>query len=275
MNKINRSDTIVKLALALAQVQGRIRPIAADSVVNTGKYQHKYAKMDAIAEDVRPLLTEAGVVLLQVPLSSQGRAEVETMLIHAESGEWLSFTSGFPMPDTAGPQAFGSAFSYLSRYSLRGALWLVFGDDDGEAAQSAFTARNNAGWAGREKMLAQSRAEIAACFDRVSLETWWNNNKDDVNNMDMNTASEIMALVTKRHKEVGEAVSAKPGPKRGDPEPEPAPAEKPSAPVAQAARPVSVPAPSKVQETKAPPPPPPPMEQDAWFADDFLNPGGK
>jgi hypothetical protein len=56
------------------------------------------------------------------------------MLIHAESGEFISATYTLQVVRQNDPQAQGSAISYARRYAITSVLNLAISDDDAEAA---------------------------------------------------------------------------------------------------------------------------------------------
>jgi hypothetical protein len=57
-----------------------------------------------------------------------------TILIHAESGEYLMDSFIMPVSKPNDPQAVGSAITYAKRYALAGILALNIDDDDGNKA---------------------------------------------------------------------------------------------------------------------------------------------
>lgn len=63
-----------------------------------------------------------------------GHIGLETRLIHAESGQWISSMAVIPLPKND-PQGMGSAITYARRYSLCAMLGIVTEDDDGEGAK--------------------------------------------------------------------------------------------------------------------------------------------
>jgi hypothetical protein len=75
-------------------------------------------------------MEKAGLVISQFP-DGDG---LTTMLIHADSGEYLSATYTLQVVRQNDPQAQGSALSYARRYGLTSVLNLAILDDDGEAA---------------------------------------------------------------------------------------------------------------------------------------------
>jgi hypothetical protein len=55
---------------------------------------------------------------------------LSTILVHAESGEYLMETFIMPVSKPNDPQAVGSAITYAKRYALAGVLGLNIDDDD-------------------------------------------------------------------------------------------------------------------------------------------------
>jgi hypothetical protein len=60
--------------------------------------------------------------------------ELETMLMHSSSGEWIRFNTIVPLTKTD-PQGVGSAITYACRYALMAMLGLPPLDDDAEATK--------------------------------------------------------------------------------------------------------------------------------------------
>jgi hypothetical protein len=75
-------------------------------------------------------MEKAGLVISQFP-DGDG---LTTMLIHAETGEYISATYTLQVVRQNDPQAQGSALSYARRYGLTSVLNLAISDDDAEAA---------------------------------------------------------------------------------------------------------------------------------------------
>lgn len=99
---------------------------------------HRYTSLGAVMAVVRPILSEHGIAIMQLPGQLQyndGRAEqpVTTRLMHASSGQSVEMTIFIPLkqPD---PQAVGGAITYACRYSLMAMLGVPPHDDDGESA---------------------------------------------------------------------------------------------------------------------------------------------
>jgi ERF superfamily len=127
---VRTSDTLAKLAEALAQAQGKMRPAPLNAI--NPHFKSRYADLSSVREAVIPALTEHGLSVVQVPsLDEAGNFVLITRLLHA-SGEWLQ--SSYPLPmDPAKPQALGSALTYARRYSLS-AITGIAADEDDDAA---------------------------------------------------------------------------------------------------------------------------------------------
>ncbi len=150
---------IGKLATALAQVQGALKPMkknaTADVVHAKGRYSYGYMTLGSTLEAVLPLLSDAGLALVQLPTMAGGDVLVTTLLLHAESGAYIRSTmSARPVmpypprdkPDakmSPTPQAIGSVITYLRRYSAWALIGIAPEDDDGKAASGG--GRNGGG----------------------------------------------------------------------------------------------------------------------------------
>jgi hypothetical protein len=93
-------------------------------------FKSNYASLPHIITEVAEPLEKAGLVITQFP-NGDG---LTTMLIHAESGEYISATYTLQVVRQNDPQAQGSAISYARRYGLTSVLNLAISDDDAEAA---------------------------------------------------------------------------------------------------------------------------------------------
>lgn len=132
------SDSIAAIAPALVAAVGELGPVAKDAT--NPAFRNKYASLDSIMEQVRPVLARHGLAVVQsmtAPDTVDGRVvglAVETRLIH-RSGEWLAGSVTLPV-EKATAQGTGSALSYGRRYGLSALLGLTAEDDDGNAAST-------------------------------------------------------------------------------------------------------------------------------------------
>jgi hypothetical protein len=137
------SDTITKIAPAVVAAASELGPIGKDAV--NPAFRNKYATLDAIMEQVRPVLARHGLAVLQGVLHPETvdgvlrSISVETRLLHT-SGEWIASSVALPVEKVTS-QGIGSATSYGRRYGLSAILGLTADDDDGNAASSRPEAR--------------------------------------------------------------------------------------------------------------------------------------
>lgn len=119
---------------AVAQAQSEFTSIIRTKEVDTGKYKFEYAPLDVILAAVRPTLHKNGLGLVQLLGEDERGDYVTTMLTH-EAGGYLSSKARIASA-TNGPQAFGSALTYMRRYSVQCILGIATeADDDGNTAE--------------------------------------------------------------------------------------------------------------------------------------------
>lgn len=135
---MRQSETITAIAPALVKAAAELGPIAKDAT--NPAFRNKYATLDAIMEQVRPVLARHGLAVMQGvthPETVDGKVvglAVETRLLH-QSGEWLATVVTLPVEKSTA-QGAGSAISYGRRYGLSAMLGLTAEDDDGNAAST-------------------------------------------------------------------------------------------------------------------------------------------
>jgi hypothetical protein len=136
---MNASPTITAIAPALVAAVGELAPVSKDAT--NPAFRNKYATLDSMMEQVRPVLARHGLAVLQSvthPETDAGRVvgiAVETRVLHT-SGEWIAGLVTLPVEKSTA-QGTGSAISYGRRYGLSALLGLTAEDDDGQAASSA------------------------------------------------------------------------------------------------------------------------------------------
>lgn len=120
------------LFTAMAKAQSQIETAIKDKT--NPHYKSKYADLGAIWDACRKALTDNGIAVMQWPLHSEdGKAHLETILTHG-SGESLSRVFSIPV-SKQDAHGYGSAITYLRRFSLASVVGVVADeDDDGNAA---------------------------------------------------------------------------------------------------------------------------------------------
>jgi hypothetical protein len=123
-----KSDSITALSKAYCKFQAEVKN-PANSAVNPF-YKSKYAPLNEILNDVRPLLSKHGLSVIQSPGSADGEhITITTLLLH-ESGEWLEGDPLTLRADKATPQGAGICSTYGRRYALSALLGISSEDDD-------------------------------------------------------------------------------------------------------------------------------------------------
>ena len=126
---MNKSESIKNIAGALVDFQSSVSKVAKES--NNPFFKSKYASLANILDTIQKPLSECGLAISQFP---DGNA-LTTILLHADSGEWMESSYVMPVAKQNDPQAMGSAMTYARRYALGSILNLnIDDDDDGEKA---------------------------------------------------------------------------------------------------------------------------------------------
>jgi len=117
----------------LLKLNQALSPIKKDQ--DNPFYHSKYADINKIIGEVRPKLTELGLVVLQ-PLTSlpDGKTAIKTIIIDTESGETFGEDNLYPLIEMADPQKEGAVITYFRRYALLSALMLETEGDDCNSA---------------------------------------------------------------------------------------------------------------------------------------------
>ena len=140
------SETIGKIAGALAKFQGDIKGVSK----NAQGHGYKYMTFDAIMTLIRPELSKNELSIIQNVsgeiVDSVNLAFCETMILH-HSGEWIKSDKLMIKPTAVkagapvGPREVGSALTYAKRYQLCGMLGICADTDD-----DAYVAQNKLAW---------------------------------------------------------------------------------------------------------------------------------
>jgi hypothetical protein len=136
---ILKSETIGKLADALAKAQAEIEPAKMNS--RNPFLKNKYADLSSVVDSFKGPLSKHGLSFVQMVTApeddSTGVIELTTLLMHS-SGEWLQSTMSMRWEKGKGQtiqQSIGVAISYARRYSLSAMLGIVSDEDtDGSVA---------------------------------------------------------------------------------------------------------------------------------------------
>lgn len=116
----------------LLQFQKAIGVIAKDS--KNPHFKNTYASLTQILSEVKPVLTNLGLVLLQ-PINN---GKVGTIII---DGTNVIAESWIDLPLNLQPQPLGSAITYFRRYTLSSLLALEIDDDDATMASKPIASK--------------------------------------------------------------------------------------------------------------------------------------
>jgi hypothetical protein len=126
---MNKSESIKNIAGALVKFQASVSKVAKEA--NNPFFKSKYASLANILDTIQKPLSESGLAISQFPDANA----LTTIILHAESGEWMESSYVMPVAKQNDPQAMGSAMTYARRYALGSILNLnIDDDDDGEKA---------------------------------------------------------------------------------------------------------------------------------------------
>jgi hypothetical protein len=126
---MNKSESIKNIAGALVKFQASVSKVAKEA--NNPFFKSKYASLANILDTIQKPLSECNLAITQFP----NGVGLTTLIVHAESGEWMESSYVMPVAKQNDPQAMGSAITYARRYALGSILNLnIDDDDDGEKA---------------------------------------------------------------------------------------------------------------------------------------------
>lgn len=124
---MNKSESIKNIAVALSKFQSEVEN--PKNTADNPFYKSKYAPLQDVLKQVRPLLTKYGLSIIQSPSGDGEHISVNTLLLH-ESGEWIEFEPLVLKAEKITPQGAGIAITYGRRYSLSSVLGISSEDDD-------------------------------------------------------------------------------------------------------------------------------------------------
>lgn len=122
------SETFEKVAAALVKFNSKVTQISKDA--KNPYFKKDYATLDQIVNQIRPILTDNGLSVLQAPNTLEnGNVLVKTLILH-ESGQFLESDGTSLKLAKNDPQGAGAGITYARRYDLCAFLSLNTGDDD-------------------------------------------------------------------------------------------------------------------------------------------------
>jgi hypothetical protein len=125
----------VGLAQALLAFAAEAPKLIRDQPGQIGSRSYTYTSLDALLDDVAPLLLKHDLLWTAKVTTEDGQPAALYRMEHVPSGEHDEWTGPLPCVDP-GPQNLGSAITYMRRYTLQAYLNLAPGEDDDGAAAS-------------------------------------------------------------------------------------------------------------------------------------------
>lgn len=154
------------IANALFQIQSQIGTLGYDSNNDFAKY--KYVSIDKYYEKMRPLMNEAGIMIIPDELESSlsedrklYRAVYQFTVMHKDGAVWnFPIRRSITLPFT-GAQSAGSALSYVEKIAMRTIFKINSGerDDADMLEQSDFSALTD-----------KQKDEIDKLYDKANLD---------------------------------------------------------------------------------------------------------
>lgn len=157
----------MSIAKALLAFQADAPALQRDKI--NPHLKSKYLSLEALLEDVLPVLNHHGIVLTQWPTfietETGTRPALRTRIEHAESGDFLEETM-LLLPAKEAPQEQGAAITYAKRYALMAALGLSADTDDDAQVKQPSRQRKAPG-----KISAKQRQDLMAAIREKRLPT--------------------------------------------------------------------------------------------------------
>jgi len=139
---MERSESIMKLAEALAKAQGEMANPAFDST--NPHFRSKYASLAAVRNAVIPVTSKYGISVMQPLTTTETGIRCAVILMHS-SGETMGFDPMDVPAMKTDAQGLLSAATYAKRATLQAIFCVVGdGDDDGNAAAGKAAPVDNA-----------------------------------------------------------------------------------------------------------------------------------
>lgn len=140
-----QSEEISELLAALVEVQSELQTIQKGETAQGTKFSYKYASLDAIAQEIKPILHNHGVAYMQSVGGLNSNALTLTTRIFNSKGQYIEDTAALP-PVNGGSnaaQALGMSITYMRRYALSAMLGITSDEDtDGNGYKTTQTQEN-------------------------------------------------------------------------------------------------------------------------------------
>lgn len=119
----------------LLEVQRELDPIKKSEI--NPHFKSSYFDINSLLSSLKPVLSEAGILLLQPIERIEGKMCITTILRSVDDGSEIK--GCMDLPALTDCQKMGGAITYYRRYSLQSLLGLEAEDDDGNTASEPWT----------------------------------------------------------------------------------------------------------------------------------------
>ena len=162
---MNKSEQLNELAKALAAAQGEMHNPAFDA--KNPHFKSAYASLASVRNTVLPVLSKHGLSVVQMPCNVGELPAVTTVLMHS-SGQYVEETFSLPA-DRQNAHGYGSALTYLRRYSLQAVAGVV-GDEDDDGNAAVASVNESEGKKAAKAIAANKVTPTAGAMDELTKE---------------------------------------------------------------------------------------------------------
>lgn len=122
------------LMKALCAAMGEMRDPVKRS--QNPHFRSRFADLSEVIDCIEGPLHKHGLVFVQLLMpNDKGELVLRSQVYHADSGEMLESVAPV-VPEKSGPQALGSAISYMRRYAAKAMFSLADADEDDDAERA-------------------------------------------------------------------------------------------------------------------------------------------
>lgn len=136
---MQKSESISNLTKALVKAQAQMG--AAIKGNKNPFFKSNYSDLPTVMEVVKGPLNENGLLVLQPSAHRDGKNFIDTVIIHGESGEYISSETEVICAKANDAQNFGAGQTYARRFGLQSMLFIPSEDDDGNHASGRATTK--------------------------------------------------------------------------------------------------------------------------------------
>jgi hypothetical protein len=158
------------LGQKLLEFHQKVGSLSKDRTAAGGSFKYRYLDINAIIEEVKPILNDCGIVMAQPLDMVEGNLVMTTKLINAD--DWQDEMSySCPLPVLNAPQEQGKVITYYRRYCIQSMLCLQAEDNDAKKANDSVSynqVQKIYNLASEEKVLKCLQTKDLDCVDQLT-----------------------------------------------------------------------------------------------------------